>query len=417
MDFERSLNDLCWDLVIEEPFYGLFLTELNKRFVDGVIPTACVAKAPESINVSLLINKNFWKDYLKNDKQRKYIILHEVLHVIFNHFLFRDVRPDHLVDNIACDLVINQFCDQNNKMERPADGQFLENYKELNLKPMESTQYYYDQLLKAKQKKENSEGTEDSKAGPKGNKKGTSGCKYFDEMLDNQPEDWHASWAEMTKDMNELEKKLLEKQIQSAIKEVAEQVEKQRGEIPAHLKDLVNKALEVKKPVMDWKILLRQFMGSCMNADPYKTRKRPNPRFDEAPVQKLKPKVRGVLGVDQSGSMSDRDIEEANNELYHLWKSGGMMDLFEWDAEANEHREYKGKLEWERCKGGGTRLGCAIEYVNENKKNWDFAIFATDGYIEDDIPRCEIPCLILITSNGNVNINTKHKVLRMNSGE
>lgn len=417
MDFEKSLNNLCWDLVIEEPFYGLFLTELNKRFVGEkeFPPTACVAKAPDSVNVSLLINKGFWANFLKNDKQRKYIILHEVLHVIFNHFLFQDVRTDRLLDNIACDLTVNQFCDQ--KHERPSEGQFLEMYKELGLKAMESTQYYYDELLKAKQKKENSKGKEDSKAGPKGNKEGTSGCKALDQMLDNQPEDWHKSWKEMTEGMSDMEKKLLEKQIQSSIKEVAEQIEKQRGEIPAHLKDLVAKALEVKKPVMDWKILLRQFIGSCMNADAYRTRKRPNLRFDETPVTKLRPKVKGVLGVDQSGSMSDRDIEEANNELYHLWKSGGMMDLFEWDAEANEHREYKGKLEWERTKGGGTRLGCAIEYVNANKKNWDFAIFATDGYIESDIPRCEIPCLILITSNGNVDINTKHKVLRMNPGE
>lgn len=79
MDFDKSLNNLCWDLVIDEPFYGLFLTELNKRFVDDKsMPTACVAKAPDSINVSLLINKTFWRDELKNDKQRKYIILHEV---------------------------------------------------------------------------------------------------------------------------------------------------------------------------------------------------------------------------------------------------------------------------------------------------------------------------------------------------
>lgn len=330
MDFEKSLNNLCWDLVIEEPFYGLFLTELNKRFVDDKsMPTACVAKAPESINVSLLINKTFWKDYLKNDKQRKYIILHEVLHVIFNHFLFMDVRTNRLIDNIACDITINQFCDQ--KHERPAEGQFLENFKELNLKPMESTQYYYDELMKARQKKEDSKGKKDSKAGAPGNKEGTSGCEHLDKMLDNEPEDWHKGWKDMTEGMSEMEKKLLEKQIQSSIREVVEQMEKNRGEIPAHLKDLVAKAFDVKKPVVDWKILLRQFIGSSMAYDPYKTRKRPNLRFDEAPVVKQRPKVRGVVGMDQSGSMSPKDIEEGNNELYHVWKSGGKMDLFEWD--------------------------------------------------------------------------------------
>lgn len=105
MDYEKSLTELAWELVIDEPFYGLFLTELNKRFVDdnSRIPTACVATAPDSINVSLLINKGFWKDYLKNDSQRKYVLMHELLHVIYEHFLFRDIRTDHLIDNIACD--------------------------------------------------------------------------------------------------------------------------------------------------------------------------------------------------------------------------------------------------------------------------------------------------------------------------
>lgn len=415
MDFEGSLNNICWDLVIDEPFYGLFLTELNKRFIDSSsMTTACVTKAPDSINVSLLINKIFWKDFLENDKQRKYIILHEILHVLFNHFLFMDVRTDRLIDNIACDICINQFCDTGKECERPEDGQFLDKYPELKMKAMESTQYYYDELKKAKQKKKSSEGKKDSKAGQPGNKKGTSGSKQLDEMLDNQPEDWHVSWKNLTEGMSETEKQLLQKQIESSIKEVADQIEKQRGEIPAHLKDLVTKALEVKKPVVDWKVLLRRFIGSSVAYDPYRTRKRPNLRFEDAAVIKQRPKIKGIFAIDQSGSMGERDIEEGNSELYHIWKSGAKIDLAEWDASCNPAREYKGKLEYERTKGGGTRLGCAIEYVNENRKKYDFAVFFTDGYIENDIPVCKVPCLILITSNGSIDINTKHKILKMN---
>lgn len=325
-----------------------------------------------------------------------------------------DVRTDRLIDNIACDITINQFCDL--KHERPSDGMFIDKFPELKLKPMESTQYYYEELLKAKQKKENSNGKEDSKAGPKGNQRGTSGSKLLDQMLDNQPEDWHASWKEMTEGMNDLEKKLLEKQIQSSIREVVEQIEKQRGEIPAHLKDMVARAFEVNKPIVSWKTLFRQFIGSSMDYDPYKTRKRPNLRFEDAPVVKKHPKVRGIFAIDQSGSMGEHDVAEGNSELYHIWKAGAKIDIAEWDCECNPAREYKGKLEYERVKGGGTRLGCAIEYVNEHKKDYNFAVFFTDGYIESDIPVCKIPCLILITSNGCTELNTKHKILKMNGG-
>ena len=44
------------NLIIKEPFYGLFLLGLNKRF-DNTIDTAAVAI--EGINPVLLINKDF----------------------------------------------------------------------------------------------------------------------------------------------------------------------------------------------------------------------------------------------------------------------------------------------------------------------------------------------------------------------
>ena len=89
MDFEKSLNNLCWDLVIEEPFYGLFLTELNKRFVEEkeFPPTACVAKAPDSVNVSLLINKGFW-----NEEQEE-IVLKQISEQIDTHLQKAEEYP------------------------------------------------------------------------------------------------------------------------------------------------------------------------------------------------------------------------------------------------------------------------------------------------------------------------------------
>lgn len=29
--------------------------------------------------------------------------------------------------------------------------------------------------------------------------------------------------------------------------------------------------------------------------------------------------------------MSQNDIDEGNNELYHIWKAGVKLDLAEWD--------------------------------------------------------------------------------------
>lgn len=54
----ESVFRICKKLLIKEPFYGLFLLNINKQYSDK-IETAAVAV--EGINPILLINKDFWK--------------------------------------------------------------------------------------------------------------------------------------------------------------------------------------------------------------------------------------------------------------------------------------------------------------------------------------------------------------------
>jgi microsomal dipeptidase-like Zn-dependent dipeptidase len=79
--------------------------------------------------------------------------------------------------------------------------------------------------------------------------------------------------------------------------------------------------------------------------------------------------------------MSDTDMIEINNEMYHIFKTGALVDYTSWDATVEPHKPYDGKLNFIRTKAGGTRISCAIEYVNQNfKKNgWKFAVIGTDG--------------------------------------
>ena len=55
----ESVFRICKKLLIKEPFYGLFLLNINKRYSDR-IETAAVAV--EGINPVLLINRDFWKE-------------------------------------------------------------------------------------------------------------------------------------------------------------------------------------------------------------------------------------------------------------------------------------------------------------------------------------------------------------------
>lgn len=62
------------DLMLCEPFYGLLLIMLNKRWNNLLVPTAGVGL--NGIGYQLVINENFW-DTL-TDPQRKGLLKHEL---------------------------------------------------------------------------------------------------------------------------------------------------------------------------------------------------------------------------------------------------------------------------------------------------------------------------------------------------
>lgn len=419
MDHDKSLRDISFKLICNKDymFYGLFLSEINKAFTKSV-QTACIGKHRTSNNIEMRFNPDFWEKYCPRDSQKTCLLIHEVLHMVFEHIseMSSGIYLDKKIANIAHDLYINQKI----KEEFPCDekgeplGVFLSTYKELKLKEDESSLYYYRELMKAKEEKQKSaDRGEDSKAGPKGNGNGTSGSKALDQQIEAD-EDIHASWDELTEGMSDMEKELLRRDIRQALVRAAEETAKMKGDVPANLLEAIQGFTDLEKPVVSWRDIFNRFIGSCISSDQYQTRKRPNYRFDGSPASKLKSKIRVLVSCDQSGSMSEDDISQINSQLYHIWKSGVKVYINEWDAEATEHREYKGSLSFQRVKCGGTRLGCAIDYANLHRQKFDCVVIGTDGYVENDIPISKVPCMIVITANGTDQLNTKHKVVKIN---
>lgn len=102
-----QLIKACKELMIREPFYGLFLLNLNKEISDTYVDTACVSR--NGVNSKLVINPNYW-DKL-TDNQQLGLLKHELIHICFSH-MFIESEPrisDHKLFNIACDLVCDQY--------------------------------------------------------------------------------------------------------------------------------------------------------------------------------------------------------------------------------------------------------------------------------------------------------------------
>ncbi len=98
-----SLAKTSKDLMLKEPFYGLFLIMLQRKF-NTKVETAGVYI--NGITYNLEINPEFWKT-LSSD-HRKGLLKHELLHIAFFHLTNYEGLRDAKVRNIAMDLEINQ---------------------------------------------------------------------------------------------------------------------------------------------------------------------------------------------------------------------------------------------------------------------------------------------------------------------
>ena len=112
-------------LIFTEPFYGLFLIGINKKYTDQ-IPTAGVSK--HGIGMQLTINPEFYNEL--SEDHRFGLIKHELLHIAFGHLILRDLYSDHKLFNIAADLEINQYILES---KLPDGGLLLSSFPELNL--------------------------------------------------------------------------------------------------------------------------------------------------------------------------------------------------------------------------------------------------------------------------------------------
>ena len=298
-----DLSRIGKQLMFNEPFYGIFLSTLNK-VVRNDVPTAGVCK--NGINYQLAVNEEFWFS-LNNDKKKIGLLKHELLHICFHHLTTKDDYHDHDLHNIAADIEINQHISPE---YYPTDDLLLpSSFPELNLPLKAGTKKYYELLQQARQN-------------------GTS--PSLNAMLDGNPSsggthgsaDLHPTWKEFD-NLSEADKKLVKAQIDHQIKSIVEsQRDKSRGFYPSELESYINELFEVKPPSYDWKSYFRRFFGSSSKIYTKKTRRKLNKRFQENPALKIKPKKEVLVGIDTSGSVSDKDLVEFFNEIHHMYKTG-----------------------------------------------------------------------------------------------
>ena len=348
-------------LMFSEPFYGLFLVGLNKKYRKD-LPTAGVSK--NGIGIQLAINPEFFEGL--PEKHRIGLLKHELLHVSMGHLILRDRFEDHKLFNIAADLEINQYIDEE---YLPEGGITMEMFKDLDLDKRAGTTYYYEKLQQA---------CED------GN------CPNLENILkqmDGNSQYDHPTWDEF-EDLSEADKKLIEKQIEHQLKETADATEKRQGHIPGELAEIIDRLRTIEPPSFPWKQYLRRFVGNSSISYTKKLRRKYNKRYAANPGLKIKFKNHICVGVDTSGSVSNDELKEFMNELCHMHKTGHQITVVQCDTQIVSIEKFNPKKDWDIKGRGGTSFQPVVDHYNE-KKEYTALIYLTDGeaYPPEDCPK------------------------------
>ena len=352
MDLDRAVKTL----LIREPFYGLFLLNLN-RYYGNKCDTACVCR--NGINTELCINKKFW-DTLSDDEQLA-ILRHELGHILFKHITSSEYFGDHDKFNIAADCEVNSYIPilQKDPYCYPARW---------NLENNKGTKFYYENLP-------------DEPDQPNDGSEGNNG----DSSNSYDPNDSHASWKDF-QDLSDTEKQLIENQIDYQAKNTAETCQKLIGSIPGELKEYLDSLFKIKPQVFNWKAYFRRVIGNLIISELYLTRMRPSRRFPDSRGVRFKRKPHVLVGVDTSGSVSNEELEDFFSEIYYLWKSGVKVTIAQMDTKIEHIEEYNGKFNKEIYGRGGTEFTDLINYYNERKKDFSTLVIFTDGYVSLNLP-------------------------------
>ena len=373
-------------LIFDEPFYGLFLIGINKKY-SLQIPTAGVSK--HGIGMQLTINPEFYTE-LKED-HRYGLIKHELLHIAFGHLITRDLYSDKKLFNIAADLEINQYILES---KLPEGGLLLSSFPELNLPSKAGTDKYYELLEQAQ--KDGTSPTLDS----------------LMSKMDGTTPHCHSTWEDFN-DLSEADKKLVQKQIEHQLKESAEQTLKRHGTVPGELADTIGRLTHVEPAKFDWKGYLRRFVGNSSVVYTKKLRRKYNKRYAANPGLKIKFKNHILVGVDTSGSVNNEELTEFFGELTHMHKTGHKITVAQCDTKLASVKQFSPNRDWEIHGRGGTSFQPVIDHYNEKKGQYTALIYLTDGeaYAPEDCPKNTLWCL---SSISQMNDELPGKVIKFN---
>lgn len=230
----------------------------------------------------------------------------------------------------------------------------------------------------------------------------------------------HSKWSDVTKEVSDVSSlsRKIDSQIRDIIKDSVKNFKHRRGNLPSHIQELINAALEPPK-VPYYQLIQKLIKGSRFSKFKRSLTRINRKRvysfiIDEENVPVISPfpgKTRDftfkiVILLDTSGSMGPEDVREGLSGCKNIIENDRHCHVTVLENDAVLHKEYVLKrvndIDFEIKGRGGTVLRPGIERAKEI--NPDVMLCFTDGGCDNinDFPRKMLPKKIIwvITNDG-----------------
>jgi len=339
-------------LLVQASFFGNLVTRLKLINADETIETA----ATDGRN--LYYNSRFIMSL--NPKEVQFLLAHEVLHCVYDHFGRRDNR-DAQMFNVAADYVVNA------DLKKHKIGEFITSVPCLYDQKYDgwSAEQVYDSLL------ESAENIDDLIK------------KLLDEHLDVTEDGAGNSDGEKPtiskSDLEEIRDELREAMI------TAQQTCHSTDHIPKNVLRIIK---DVTEPKIDWKTLIATTVQSTIKSDfTWLRSSRKSWHLDAIlPGMDRDEMIDIVIFYDASGSITDNMLIEQISEVKGITEQFpnfritlGTFDTEVYNVQVFTSDNLDEIVNYKIKGGGGTDFGCMFKYMKNNDIVPDQMIVFTDG--------------------------------------
>lgn len=393
-DFER----LVLDVMRKNVFFATISRYIRKLPTDR-LPTAAVGYDKDADDVTMWYNLDFFSGLTREESEGVYN--HELLHVVWQHITRRAKAQEYMkLWNIATDLTINSTIvnDNGGKLpdmcyfpgRRPKFDNGSGKVKSRRLNPETNQIEEYERDLTVEEKALNDSFADLIEKFPIGqasdwyfsrlqkwdeeNGKPMSGMDYVYSVDD------HDAWNEIPENQRDLVSGKVRNIIQRAVQKADSQSDGW-GNIPSEIREEIRRSVSNS---VDWKKVLRSFIGRLNRGERATTFKRINKRYPymhPGTRRKYLPKV--LVAIDQSGSVSNENVERIFGALSALSKKVNFCVVnFDTDVDAQSYCEWRRgqQIPTRRTRSGGTDFESVNRFIKKmGRGRFDAVVIATDG--------------------------------------